>query len=177
MEATMNQANRSRAAGGGLLAGILSGIVLAIYLVAMSVTQGGDMWQPLKGAGFPFLGERAFQPGFDLTAVMVGVGAHLGISMIWGLVFGVLFFGASKFGTLILGALWGVVVWLVMFYLVLPIAGIADMPEQVPLKEAVLSHVIFGVALAVAFMPYQRRRLSERDTPTERLARIEDDEP
>jgi hypothetical protein len=175
MEATMNRVGRGRAASGGALAGILSGIVLAIYLVVMSITEGGDMWQPLKGAGFPFLGERAFQPGFDLTAVLVGVGAHLGVSMIWGLLFGVLFYGASKLGTLVLGAAWGVVVWLVMYYLVLPIAGIANMPETVPLKEAVLSHVIFGVALAMAFLPYQRRRLTEYETPTERLERLEDD--
>ena len=117
----------------------------------------------------PFLGERATQPGFDMQAVLVGAASHFGISIIWGLLFAMLFNGASKLGTVALGAVWGIVVWLVMYYLVLPLAGLADLPKMVAMSEAVITHVAYGLILAIAFLPFQRPRGQRVPVVSDRL--------
>jgi uncharacterized membrane protein YagU involved in acid resistance len=169
MEATMTRTNWGRAFGGGIVAGIVAGLVLAAYLVGMNVYEGKDIWLPIKGAGLPLLGERAAQPGFDLTAVAVGAGVHTGISIVWGLLFAMLFSGASRLGTVALGVVWGVVVWLVMHYLVLPMAGLTEMARSVPMREAVTSHIGFGVVLALAYLPFQRPRGDREPVVADRL--------
>jgi hypothetical protein len=158
MNHTLNRASRSRAAGGGLLAGIFGGIVLYAIHIGMSLNEGRDFWPIVKGPALWFLGEQATAPGFDLVPVLLGGGIHFGISMLWGLMFSILFYGATKIGTLTLGAAWGIVSWLVMFYLVLPLTGLTALTRATPLEQAALEHVIFGVAIAIAFLPYQPRR-------------------
>ena len=150
MEATMTRRNWGRAFTGGILAGVVAGLVLAAILVGMNVVEGRDIWPALKGAGMPFLGERAAQPGFDLQAVLVGAGAHFGISIIWGLLFAVLFYGASKLGTVSLGAVWGIVAWLVMYYMVLPLAGLSQKTLEVFMEIERPNHPGHHVALAAA---------------------------
>lgn len=169
MEGMIHQGSRARAVGGGVLAGIIAGAALAIYLVVMNSANGGDIWQPLKGAGLPVLGERAAAPGFDANAVAIGVGIHMAISIFWGVLFSILFWGASKIGTLTLGAAWGVVIWLVMYYLVLPLAGLAHIARSTPVDQALLEHVIFGVVLALVFLPYQRRLRAIEPTLADQL--------
>jgi hypothetical protein len=157
---------------GGIVAGIVGGIVIALFLLISTLVQGADPWMAFKGAGIPFLGERAMQPGFDPTAVLVGVLAHMGISILWGIGFGVLFYGISRGATLAAGVLWGVVVWLVMYYVVLPVVGLGEMTASVPVWMAVLEHIVFGVAVAIGFLPYQRRiirRIPTTPTPTPTL--------
>jgi hypothetical protein len=44
-----------------------------------------------------------------------------------------------------------------MYYVVLPIVGLAEMASSAPVWRAALYHVVFGVAVALAFLPYQRR--------------------
>jgi uncharacterized membrane protein YagU involved in acid resistance len=169
MEATMTRRNWGRAFTGGIVAGVVAGLVLAAILVGMNVVEGRDIWPALKGAGMPFLGERAAQPGFDLQAVLIGAGSHFGISIIWGLLFAVLFYGASKLGTVSLGAAWGIVVWLVMYYVVLPLAGLSELPKMVPLSQAVLTHLVFGLIIGIAFLPFQRPRRQREPALADRL--------
>jgi hypothetical protein len=145
-----------RAAGGGALAGLLSGLVLAVVLVMINVSSGGSLWTPLKFAGAPLLGERAMMPGFDAVGVLVGVGTHLAVSAFWGLTFGVVFFGGSRGLTLLAGLAWGFVVWLVMHFGVMPLVGLGAAARQSPYGIAILEHLLFGVVLAVAFLPFQR---------------------
>jgi hypothetical protein len=169
MEATMNRATWRRAFGGGAVAGIVGGILISAYMLAMNVAEGRDLWLTMKGAGMPFLGERAAEPGFDLYAVLVGGASHFAVSIIWGVLFAMLFYGASKLGTIALGAVWGIVVWLVMFYLVLPLAGLSAIPKTVPLGQAVLEHLIFGLAVGIGFLPFQRPRGQREPRLADRL--------
>jgi len=46
----------------------------------------------------------------------------------------------------------------VMTYLVLPIAGCLRVEESMPVGRSVLGHVAFGVAMALAFLPFQRHQ-------------------
>ncbi len=148
--------NRKSALWGGIAAGLVGGAVLSIYLLLMNLARGNDLWVVAKAAGAPFLGERSLMPGFDAGAILVGLLSHFAISAIWGALFGLLFFGMPKAATPIAGAMWGLVVWLVMSYVVLPVVGLREMAQSVAPLAAALEHVVFGLVVGLAFIPFQR---------------------
>lgn len=141
---------------GGLVAGLAGALVFSAVLVAMTHASGGDVWTALKFPGSPFLGNRSLAPGFDPVALLVGVLSHLGVAAVWGLLFSLLFYGLSWPATIAAGALWGVVAWLGMFYVVLPTVRLGSMASRMPAPAAILEHVAFGLAMALAFLPFQR---------------------
>jgi hypothetical protein len=143
-----------RALGGGIVAGLIAGLVLSGAMAAMAANAGRDVWQGMKFAGYPFLGERATLPGPDDFAVIVGIASHLLVSITWGAIFGMLVYGARRPITLLEGALFGVIVWLGMDHLILPVFHV-PMDHPQPLAMQIVSHVVFGLLLAVAFLPFQ----------------------
>ena len=149
--------NAGRAIGGGAVAGIIGGLAMAVLLLILTVARGGDAWVALKGAGTPFLGRRAALPGFDGVAVLVGLLCHLAVSTIWGALFGTIVYGLGAGPTMLMGLVWGFVVWLGMYYVVLPIAGMGQVAEQTPKWQGILPHEVFGLFLGLGFLPFQRR--------------------
>lgn len=147
--------NRLEGIGAGVAAGFFAGLVLSFYMLGMSLFQGQDIWMGAKMAGIPFLGEAAKEPGFALIPVLVGLASHFAVSIFWGALFGALVFRQSRGATLAWGALWGIVVWLGMFYAILPFVGLAEIANSMPLGAAIFEHVLFGLALAVGFLPFQ----------------------
>lgn len=150
---------RGRGIWGGTVAGVVAGTFLSGYMLVMNLITGQDMWMGAKMAGAPFLGEAAMQPGFAAQPVAVGVLSHFAVSIVWGALFGALVIGRSRPATIAYGALYGVVVWLGMFYAVLPAVGLRAMAQSVPVHLAIIEHVLFGLVLAVAFLPFQPRRV------------------
>jgi hypothetical protein len=167
VKTTLENYERKRAAIGGIVAGLVAGIVLALFMLVMNLLARQDIWLGMKLAGVPFLGEAATQPGFDAIPVVVGVATHMAISAAWGLGFGMLFYGLSKIATVLLGALWGVVTWFTMLYVVLPAFGLGELARAMPLQIALGEHVLFGVALAIAFLPLRGVRREVRVIRTE----------
>ncbi|MCW5808222.1 MAG: hypothetical protein KIT31_38085 [Deltaproteobacteria bacterium] len=143
---------------GGLVAGLIGGAVLAAMLAGMSAARGGDVWVAMKGAAAPFLGERAQVPGFDAGAVALGLVCHFGIAIVWSVLFAAISYGLSRGATVVAGALWGVVVWFGMYYLVLPVVGLPQIARSTPLSDAILTHVVFGLAVGLGFLPFQHER-------------------
>lgn len=156
MERTVQ--DRRHALGGGMVAGVLGGIAIAVVLVVGALAKGQDIWPAFKGAAAPFLGERATTPGFDGPAVLLGILCHFAVSIGWGVLFAAIFFGLSRGATIAVGALWGIVVWLGMYYVLLPLVGQSQMARNEPVAMAIVSHVIFGLAVAIGFLPFQRTR-------------------
>jgi hypothetical protein len=156
----MEETNQGRkhALRGGVVAGVIGGAVIAIVMVVAALAKGQDIWIGMKGAAAPFSGERAMRPGFDLGAVSLGVLSHFAVSIVWGVLFAAIFYGLTRGVTVAAGALWGIVVWLGMFYIVLPIVGLSQMAKEEPIGMAIISHVIFGLAVAVGFLPFQHTR-------------------
>lgn len=153
--AVHNQAQTMRALKGGVVAGLVSGAFMSVFLAVMNAIQGRDVLQGLKFPGVPLLGRRALEPGFDHVAIVVGVFDHLTVSMFWGVTFAVLFFGLSKGMTLLAGVFWGILVWIGMLYVALPLLGFPA-GGRGPVAMAIFEHVLFGVVLAAAFLPHQR---------------------
>src|SRR5262245_11097934 len=108
---------------GGVIAGFIAGVGLRLLFLIVDLAQGNDLWQGMKFAAAPFLGLRAMQPGPDAGAVALGLLCHFAVSIGWGAGFGALAHGLARVPTVLFGLLWGVVVWLGMYYVVMPAAG------------------------------------------------------
>jgi hypothetical protein len=141
---------------GGTVAGLVGGVVLAAFNVLVDLARQRDLWVSLKLAAYPFARDRALAPGLDEGAVLQGLTTHLGISVIWGVLFGLTAYGMSRSATVSFGAIWGIVVWIVMFYIVLPLASASVLTRGVPAVLAVGQHLVFGLAVGLGFLPYQR---------------------
>jgi uncharacterized membrane protein YagU involved in acid resistance len=149
---------------GGVVAGLIGGAVMAVFMMIMNAAKGMDVWMGAKMPGMPFLGQTAMEPGFAFGPVMIGMLSHFLVSIVWAVPFALLVYGFSRAATVGAGALWGIVVWLGMFYIVLPILGLGQIPKSMPVGLAVIEHVLFGVGTAVGFLPFQRRIETRRPT-------------
>ena len=146
------------AARAGALSGLFAGLFLTVVMTAMAVARALDPWYGVKGASVTFLGARALEPGFDLVAVLLGLGCHLLISAGWGLLFGLLVDGLGPLVTMLAGIAWSFVVWLSMFYVILPVAGLAGMRDEISVGKAITFHLVFGIALATAYVVVRQVR-------------------
>jgi hypothetical protein len=43
-----------------------------------------------------------------------------------------------------------------MFYIVLPLVGAEEIAAMTPIGKAIFEHVVFGVSVAVGFLPFQQ---------------------
>ena len=110
MQQATKPLSRGHAVVGGIVAGLIGVVVVAIVMAITALAKGQDIWLGAKGAGAPFLRERAMQPGFDLLAVLVGTISHFAVSIVWGVLFALVAYGLTKPVTIPLGAVWGIVV-------------------------------------------------------------------
>lgn len=150
-------ANGSSRTVGGIAAGIIGGLALSAFMVLVAASQGDSIWPVFKMAGYPFIGDRVFEPDFAAGPVVVGILCHFAVSIVWGLLFSLLFYGFSKSATVGFGLLWGLVAWASMLYIVMPIVGLADVAAQIPAGLSVIEHLVFGLFLALGFLPFQRQ--------------------
>jgi len=146
----------TRAVMGGAVSGLVAGMFLTVMMTLMSASNGKDIWYGMKGASAPFFGERAMHAGFDLWPVLLGLSAHFAISAAWGVLFGLFFYGASKLLTVVGSVAWGFVVWIGMYYIVLPIVGLSAMTHDAPMGRAIMFHEMFSIPLGVVFLGWQR---------------------
>jgi hypothetical protein len=140
----------------GVFAGVTAGLFLILMMTVMSAARNKDVWYGIKGAAAPFLGERAMQPGFDLPAVGLGLITHLMISAGWAVIFALLFHGVSRLVTIVGGILWGFVVWIGMYYAVLPVVGLESMQHDASPGRAIAFHLLFSGAMTAAYFLYPR---------------------
>ena len=139
----------------GAIAGIIAGISFAMFEMMAAWLMKGDFFGPLRMIGAMMLGEKALSPPYSLmTAGMVGMAIHMMLSLIYGVMFGALityipslaFSPARLIGS---AAVFGVVLWLVNFYLFAPLFGWNWFPQGTnPLVQGFIGHtVFFGVVL------------------------------
>jgi hypothetical protein len=153
--AVHNERQLEGAARGGVIAGLISGLVILVVLAIINAVEEKSVLGGLKFASYPFFGKRVFEPGFDHVTIVAGVASHMAVSMVWGTLFALIFFGLSRRMTLLAGAFWGLVAWVAMLYAVLPVLGLPAGGNN-PVAMAIITHVLFGLALAAAFLPFQR---------------------
>ena len=141
----------------GALAGIIGGIVSAVWGLVMSPILGTDVLHETRLAAVPLLGQAALQPEHALLAFVVGGASHLAVSVAWAVLFALLWYPLSPLATIGAGALFGVVVWRLMFDRVLPMLGVAWIAHGIPTTRAVIEHVVYGVGVALGLLWMKQR--------------------
>ena len=145
-----------RCVAGGVAAGVAAGLALLVLVIAQAGINGGSPWPVLKFASLPWFGTRVLETGFDALPVLVGLIVHFAVSIGWGVAFAVLVYGLSHWATLAASLGWGILAWLVMNGVVLPVLGWGALARSAPIGLAFLFHLIFGLAMGVVFLPFQR---------------------
>lgn len=129
------------AAVDGLLSGMVAGILMAVYLVAVGLFAG-------EGPGI-VLGR--FAPG-EVASPLAGSLSHLAVAGVWGIIFnlGWRLVARGRLGRLphwLAGLLYGLVLLLVADVIVLP--G-TDIPlQEILFLNFAVAHVIYGLTLGM----------------------------
>lgn len=150
-------------AGAGLLAGFIAGIVFALVAMFRSMDLGMSFWLPMQQVSGWFFGVDALLGGWIPT--VVGIAIHLALSSGFGLVFGFLASKLSMSGAFWAGIFYGIAIWAVMTFVVLPALN-PTMLARVGLAPTWWFglHLIFGAVLSLA-SPFARnfaRHVSHR---------------
>jgi hypothetical protein len=135
-------------------AGIVAAIVFAAFeMVAAAILMGPQAaTMPLRMIGAVVLGAQALEPGYSLmTAAVTGVIVHLVLSIAFTGIFAAIAppvlaaAGLSKTGGSLAwaGTAFGIVLWLVNFYLIAPAAGWTWFPERTDPLVQFLAHAFF----------------------------------
>lgn len=140
------------------LAGGIAGLIAAIAVLAAAVLYSWlatpeEAWLPMKNVAATWLGVGALIGGG--WTVLLGVTSHFANSIAWGIVFGLLMNGRRNAGvTLLAGFVWGMVIWLVMTWVALPLIDptMAARVAMEPVWWWWFLHVIYGVVLATALL-------------------------
>ena len=138
----------------GLIMGVLAGIIFAMFEMLMAAILGQGFFMPLRMIGAIVLGQRALDPAYFLAvAGLVGLVVHMILSGLYGMVFGAVagsipFVRASRFAVILAASIFGLLLWLVNFFLIAPLAfpwfGMAN-----PLVQVVAHIFFYGTALGL----------------------------
>ncbi len=140
----------------GALGGLIAGIVFAMFeMIMAAVLDGSDaFFMPLRMIGATVLGQDALMPSYALVkAASAGVIVHMVLSVFFGVVFGLAAAALPALtrtrGTLLVAAsLYGLLLWLVNFYVIARIAGWPWFPDQTNLAVQFVAHTfLFGTVL------------------------------
>lgn len=141
----------------GVCAGLVGGIVSAAWGLAASPILGTDVLEETRLAAVPLLGRAAMEPGYVPLALLVGGASHLGVSIAWAIPFALACAALSPGRMLAAGVVFGVLVWLVMFHVVLPILGVAWILAGFSTARALTEHVVYGVGVALGLLLIRAR--------------------
>jgi hypothetical protein len=133
---------------GGAIAGLIGGIAMALVGAIISAWLGGDIWLESKQIAAVVYGTAATaQSGFVAGPVLVGTALHLIASTALGALFGIvirrMLLLTSEFGMpLLAGLIYGLLVWLVAYFLVLPVVDPALLTTYAP--AFIVQHLVYG---------------------------------
>jgi hypothetical protein len=142
------------------LAGVAAGVVFLLLEMLMALAMSGSAWGPPRMIGAIVLGRGVLPPPatFSLGILLTALGVHLVLSIILGLIAGLIiapFRFDSSLGTAsVVGAVFGLVVYVINFY---------GMTQFFPwFAEArnwmsVFAHLVFGVVVADAYLKLERK--------------------
>ncbi len=152
----------------GTILGVLGSLASFLFNVFGSLMVDQDPYYILRVYGTVFLGQEALTTD-NLNFFMLVAIVHFSVGAMAGAVFHVainrFYPNASAFQQIGLGAAYGLLMWIVNFYLVLwwlepALVGQAYVLELMPFWIAALTHLIYGVTLGVLqplgkFSPYK----------------------
>lgn len=136
--------------GAGIAAGIIGGIVMAMFEMAYTGMTMGDYLAPLRLMGATFYGPAALVGG--MGTLLWGMIVHFMTSAVLGIIFAWMV-GPNVSGGVALGwgIVYGIVVMFVTTYLIVPWAD-PTMFARVPMMWTawIIGHVLYGMGVSLA---------------------------
>ncbi|HEX6208513.1 MAG TPA: hypothetical protein VF058_09185 [Actinomycetota bacterium] len=180
-----------RTIGIGVVAGIVASAIMGVFaMIAAATYQDIGFFTPLHHIATPLVGDDAMMASMEAAArgelfeldvgpALVGLGVHMMVGAVWGL----LFFGLARAiglrGAAVLvpaGIAFGLLVMLFMSWVTLPITAevvgggeaVEDIPSMVGWGTFTVEHVLFGFVLgtwAAARRSAMARHAADREEP------------
>lgn len=139
-----------RILGGGALGGVIGGIVMAMFAMGVAAMKHLGYLMPLKLIAATLFGTEALRGGAGV--LLVGLMIHMVASVAWGIIFAAVFRKElSPSNGIPIGAGFGIFVWAVMTFVVLPLVN-PIMRESVSMMPGgwFIGHVLFGMGVGLA---------------------------
>jgi hypothetical protein len=128
-------------------AGIIGGILFAAFemVAAVMLTGSHAFFMPLRMIGAMLLGPEALESAYSLAvAGVTGIVIHMVLSVVFAVIFAWIGSPAATDTTLALsGMLFGIMLWLVNFYVLAPLAGWTWFPEETSAPVQFVAHALF----------------------------------
>lgn len=134
----------------GLLTGIVAGLAFLFVWMALSPIAGGSVWLPYQMIGAIVLGPEALPPpgGFEFITVAAALVVHFVLSIVYASILGLFIRGRSMTACLGVGALFGVLLYLINFYV---FTGVFPWFALVRNWAALVTHIAFGAVAGVGY--------------------------
>jgi uncharacterized membrane protein YagU involved in acid resistance len=158
MEKTKETQGWSGWLGVGAVAGIIAGVMMAMYAMIASATFLHEgFFTPLYGIASPLVGMHdvmlSMQHGMfvDAGPMLLGLMVHMLWSAVYGIIFGLIARALHLSGILAVsgGLVYGLVILLLMSFIVLPVVGAGLLPAMVGWPSFTVQHLIFGMVLGL----------------------------
>ncbi len=133
----------------GIIGGVIGGLVMAMLATMLMPMMGKSATSPMRLMAATIEGEGAMTGG--MSTIVLGMMIHLATSIALGVIYGfiVAWLGWSRFWVIfVLGGVYGILVWLVMQYLVLP-RGNRLMARKMPPMPWLMLHIVYGLVLGL----------------------------
>jgi len=157
---------------GGSIAGLGGGLAMIVAAALLTAASGEDTWREPREIAQPLFGAVV---GTDWAPIVVGTILHFLMAGLFGAIFGIvsrrILRLPSDYGAPVLaGLMYGMMLWVVAYFVVLPILNPALLDTYAP--SFIIQHIVYGVVTGLLYAqlrpaPYAH---STRDRPVPRLA-------
>jgi hypothetical protein len=137
------------------IAGLGGGIAMAIVAALIAISRQGDIWLEAKQIAAVVYGPAAItRPALAASAVLLGTLIHLSVSALLGLLFGLLSHWMLKLTTdfglaLLTGMIYGMLIWLLAYFVILPQIDSALLETYVP--AYIVQHIVYGLVTGLLY--------------------------
>lgn len=148
-----NKTSVGTLAKASMAAGLLAAVVEMIFVLPIQYLLGNSPAVVFQSIASGALGKRAFDEG--MPAVLLGVGVHTLISLVSAALFmaAALRWGFLRRRAIVSGALYGVLAYVVMNFLVIPLSAIGfRWPRSLPLFFISLAIHMFAFGVPIALV-------------------------
>lgn len=155
---TNTDAKGKNAFGWGILSGIIAGMIFGAFMMfVVAPALHKPIGAPLNMIGSVYLGKSLLMHPTG-GSILLGFLMHMVDSAILGIIFAYIWrgIGANKGLEIVGGLIYGILVWLVMTYIALPIVG--SPMAKVTGGWFVVGHLIFGLFVGLITPRYTRQR-------------------
>lgn len=149
---------RRNAFGWGILSGIIAGMIFGAFMMfVVAPALHKPMTAPLNMIGAMFLG-KAYLMHPSGGSIVLGLMMHMVMSAILGIIFAYIWraISGNKGYEILAGLVYGLIVWLAMTYIVLPIMG--SPMAKVTGGWFLIGHLIFGLFVGLITPKYGRKK-------------------